>query len=358
MRSPYTEPDPASIANALRELLDAPRAPRLARGSRIDPVSPVQLAGRAHIHLATYERACGARASRGWRSLPASASEKLAVVRGHLRPRPVLSNLFWIRCSTPLPVHLTSCSPPTEGGGAPAVREGGGGRAGAAEWPQRSVMDDGGGCHRPEFVVVANPDAGTGTRLARRAVGCDGALATRSELRPADPHPGGDGVTVGARAAFARPRHRACAVRLVVAGQSLDAAYRRERGTGRGRPAGCLARACWCAVPRSTGRRLRPRLLHVLRGHRSGGAAGPGRLAERLRAVRRRRAHRRDATERDKRRMLAEHHRSAWRYLSRRYAGWRWAPVRWVLRIGLAARAFLAMRSPRVAAGAAPQQRT
>ena len=31
---------------------------------------------------------------------------------------------------------------------------------------------------------------------------------------------------------------------------------------------------------------------------------------------------------------------------------------RWVLRIGLAARAFLAMRSPRVAAGAAPQQRT
>jgi N-acetylglucosaminyl-diphospho-decaprenol L-rhamnosyltransferase len=64
------------------------------------------------------------------------------------------------------------------------------------------------------------------------------------------------------------------------------------------------------------------------------------------------------ATERDKRRMLAEHHRSAWRYLSQRYAGWRWAPVRWALRAGLAARAFVAMRSERVAAGAAPQQRT
>ena len=60
----------------------------------------------------------------------------------------------------------------------------------------------------------------------------------------------------------------------------------------------------------------------------------------------------------DKARMLAEHHRSAWRYLSRRYSGWRWAPVRWVLRAGLAARAFLAVHSPRVAAGAAPQQRT
>ncbi len=50
-------------------------------------------------------------------------------------------------------------------------------------------------------------------------------------------------------------------------------------------------------------------------------------------------------------RMAAEHHRSAWRYLSRRYAGWRWLPVRAVLRIGLAARSALAQRVPRVAAG-------
>lgn len=40
--------------------------------------------------------------------------------------------------------------------------------------------------------------------------------------------------------------------------------------------------------------------------------------------------------------MLAEHHRSAARYLSARYAGWRWAPVRLLLRGGLAVRSRLA----------------
>ena len=50
------------------------------------------------------------------------------------------------------------------------------------------------------------------------------------------------------------------------------------------------------------------------------------------------------ATTREPSRMAAEHHRSAWTYLSRRYPGWRWAPVRWVLRAGLAARAVLARR--------------
>lgn len=50
-------------------------------------------------------------------------------------------------------------------------------------------------------------------------------------------------------------------------------------------------------------------------------------------------------------RMAAEHHRSAWRYLSRRYAGWRWLPVRAVLRAGIAVRSLLAQRVPLVAAG-------
>jgi N-acetylglucosaminyl-diphospho-decaprenol L-rhamnosyltransferase len=63
------------------------------------------------------------------------------------------------------------------------------------------------------------------------------------------------------------------------------------------------------------------------------------------------------ATARDPRRMAAEHHRSAWLYLSRHYAGWRWAPVRWVLRSGLAARSALAKRVRGVAEGAAPQRR-
>jgi N-acetylglucosaminyl-diphospho-decaprenol L-rhamnosyltransferase len=64
------------------------------------------------------------------------------------------------------------------------------------------------------------------------------------------------------------------------------------------------------------------------------------------------------ATSRNPARMAAEHHRSAWRYLSRRYRGWRWAPVRWGLRAGLLARSVLARVVPRVAAGAAAQRRT
>jgi N-acetylglucosaminyl-diphospho-decaprenol L-rhamnosyltransferase len=42
--------------------------------------------------------------------------------------------------------------------------------------------------------------------------------------------------------------------------------------------------------------------------------------------------------------MLVEHHRSAYRYLSRRYSGLGWAPVRLALRIGLSTRAQLAPR--------------
>jgi N-acetylglucosaminyl-diphospho-decaprenol L-rhamnosyltransferase len=64
------------------------------------------------------------------------------------------------------------------------------------------------------------------------------------------------------------------------------------------------------------------------------------------------------ATSRNPARMAAEHHRSAWRYLSRRYRGWRWAPVRWALRAGLLTRSVLARVVPRVAAGAAAQRRT
>jgi N-acetylglucosaminyl-diphospho-decaprenol L-rhamnosyltransferase len=63
------------------------------------------------------------------------------------------------------------------------------------------------------------------------------------------------------------------------------------------------------------------------------------------------------ATSRDAVAMVAAHHDSAWRYLSRRYAGWRWLPVRAVLRLGLAARAALARRVPAMAEGARPTRR-
>jgi N-acetylglucosaminyl-diphospho-decaprenol L-rhamnosyltransferase len=62
------------------------------------------------------------------------------------------------------------------------------------------------------------------------------------------------------------------------------------------------------------------------------------------------------ATSRDAARMATEHHRSAWRYLSGRYRGWRWWPVRLALRTGLAARARLARMVPRIAAGARAQR--
>ncbi|MDP9116126.1 MAG: glycosyltransferase family 2 protein [Actinomycetota bacterium] len=63
------------------------------------------------------------------------------------------------------------------------------------------------------------------------------------------------------------------------------------------------------------------------------------------------------ATSRNASVMAAEHHRSAWRYLSRQYRGWRWFPVRLALRVGLLARSVVARRVPRVAAGAEAQRR-
>jgi N-acetylglucosaminyl-diphospho-decaprenol L-rhamnosyltransferase len=64
------------------------------------------------------------------------------------------------------------------------------------------------------------------------------------------------------------------------------------------------------------------------------------------------------ATERSHGRMVAEHHRSAWTYLSRRYHGRRYLPVRAAIRLGLAARSLVARRVTRVAEGAAPQRRS
>ncbi|SDJ35013.1 N-acetylglucosaminyl-diphospho-decaprenol L-rhamnosyltransferase [Frankineae bacterium MT45] len=62
------------------------------------------------------------------------------------------------------------------------------------------------------------------------------------------------------------------------------------------------------------------------------------------------------ATSRDPARMATEHHRSAWVYLSGRYSGWRWAPVRLVLHTGLLLRSALSRRAPSIAAGARPNK--
>jgi N-acetylglucosaminyl-diphospho-decaprenol L-rhamnosyltransferase len=57
------------------------------------------------------------------------------------------------------------------------------------------------------------------------------------------------------------------------------------------------------------------------------------------------------ATRNHRTEMVAAHHHSAYLYLSRRYNGWRYAPLRLVLRAGLAARAALARRLPKVGKG-------
>lgn len=54
--------------------------------------------------------------------------------------------------------------------------------------------------------------------------------------------------------------------------------------------------------------------------------------------------------------MLKAHHASAMRYLSRRYTGARYAPLRAVLRIGLQAHYLLSIRFRAVAQGAAPRR--
>ena len=64
------------------------------------------------------------------------------------------------------------------------------------------------------------------------------------------------------------------------------------------------------------------------------------------------------STERNRDRMTVAHHQSAYRYLSTRYRGARWAPVRLALRAGLGARSMLARRVVGVAEGAAPQRQS
>ncbi|MEP6852833.1 MAG: glycosyltransferase family 2 protein [bacterium] len=62
------------------------------------------------------------------------------------------------------------------------------------------------------------------------------------------------------------------------------------------------------------------------------------------------------STSRNRAAMITEHHRSAYKYLSRRYSGWRLWPLRVVLRVGLGARSTVARRVSAVAAGAEPQR--
>ncbi len=141
-------------------------------------------------------------------------------------------------------------------------------------------------------------------------------------------------------------------------GNPWTARYRREREAPRERPAGWLSGSC---------------LLVDLAAFHSVGGFDPGYfmyfedvdLAERLgrrgwlhvyapsAVVVHEGGH---ATRREPHRMQRAHHTSALRYLSGRYPGPRYAPLRWVLRAGLGGRMLLAYVSGRVGEGAQPQQ--
>jgi N-acetylglucosaminyl-diphospho-decaprenol L-rhamnosyltransferase len=60
------------------------------------------------------------------------------------------------------------------------------------------------------------------------------------------------------------------------------------------------------------------------------------------------------STKRRDHEMQREHHRSLYRYLSEHYHGPRWAPLRWALAAGLAARYAVAALIPRMREGASP----
>jgi N-acetylglucosaminyl-diphospho-decaprenol L-rhamnosyltransferase len=295
-----------------------------------------------------------------------SASETLAVVVVTYAPGPSLAiflDSLQYATSRPLDVVLADN---TEGGASdPAVREATH-RAGVRVLPSgRNVgygraANAGVAATDTEFVVVANPD------VAWEPGSLDELLAATARW----PRGASFGPLIHTPERMVYPSARELPSLGRGIGHALcgwwwpgnpwTAAYRRERGNPVERPAGWLSGSCLL---------VRRAAFDLVGGFDPGyfmyfedtdlgerlGRAGWQNVYVPSAVVVHTGGH---ATERDKRRMLAEHHRSAWRYLSRRYAGWRWAPVRWVLRVGLAARAFLAMRSPRVAAGAAPQQRT
>ncbi|MDT4997019.1 MAG: N-acetylglucosaminyl-diphospho-decaprenol L-rhamnosyltransferase [Pseudonocardiales bacterium] len=295
-----------------------------------------------------------------------SASETLAVVVVTYAPGPSLATFLdslQYATSRPLDVVLADN---TEGDASdPAVREATH-RAGVRVLPSgRNVgygraANAGVAATDTEFVVIANPD------VAWESGSLDELLAATARW----PRGASFGPLIHTPERMVYPSARELPSLGRGIGHALcgwwwpgnpwTAAYRRERGNPVERPAGWLSGSCLL---------VRRAAFDLVGGFDPGyfmyfedtdlgerlGRAGWQNVYVPSAVVVHTGGH---ATERDKRRMLAEHHRSAWRYLSRRYAGWRWAPVRWVLRVGLAARAFLAMRSPRVAAGAAPQQRT
>ena len=190
----------------------------------------------------------------------------------------------------------------------------------------------------------------------RRADGRRRSLAPRRSSGAADPYDGRSPLPFGARAAVARAGDRTRTLRMGLAGQPVDCcvpsrARRPVEGT-----VGWLSGACLLLRREAfdgvggfdeayfmyfEDTDLCPRLA----------TAGWDVVYAPSAVVEHQGGH---STESRADAMSREHHRSAYRYLSRRYSGPAWAPVRAVLRVGLWSRYQLGRRVARITHGAQP----
>jgi N-acetylglucosaminyl-diphospho-decaprenol L-rhamnosyltransferase len=212
---------------------------------------------------------------------------------------------------------------------------------------------------KAEYVVVANPDIVWGS----------GALDELIKAAEAWPAGGSFGPLIHTPAGEIYPSARELPSLRRGIGHALfgwwwpgnpwTAAYRRERGEPREGPAGWLSGSCLllrrAAFDQVGG--FNPSYFMYFEDVDLGdrlGRAGWQNIYVPSAEVVHTGGH---ATAREPAQMAAAHHHSAYRYLSSRYEGLRWFPMRMLIRVGLSARAGLASRLPAIARAAAPQRR-
>jgi hypothetical protein len=350
----YTEPDPAAIAAALGACWTTPTgAPSWGRPGTSARCSSPGRPARRPTSLPS-----GARSSRERPSPTQHVSAPLRVVVVTYSPGTALADfLASLRTATRRPYEVVLADNGSDDG-APEAAAGPGVRllptGGNVGYGRAANLGRLG--RRRRVAGGGQPRRGVVAGLARRAARRRRALAAGGLPRPGDPHAGRPALPVGPRVPVARARHRPRAVRLVVAGQPVDALVpRRGRHARRGHDR-LAVRLLHAPAPRGVrgGRRLRPDLLHVLRGHGPVPPAGRGRLEQRLRAVVGHHPPRRPRHLARGRADAARAPPALFRYLSRQYAGPAYAPVRAALGLGLLLRYLLAARVRAVGEGAAP----
>ena len=356
----YTGTGAGDIAAALSDLLDHPeqRGPSWRR-PRVERAAAFTWAASAAAHQEAYDRA--AAAARGMTARPAPA--------GRIgRPSPTRPAIHWPRCSTRSRratagrcTVVLADNGSTDGSveaaaarpGVRLLRTGGNlgyGARGQRRGRRARSGDRLGDGDQPRRRARRRRDrrAARGGRRGTRTAGAFGPLITTPDgvVYPSARHL----PSIGAG-------RRARAVRLVVADEPVDQAVPAGRGEPVERTAGWLSGSCLLLRREAfaRGRRLRPGVLHVLRGRRPRRPAGRGRLVERLLPVRAGGApgwalHRTGAGRDGRTRTTAAPTATCPGGTRRRWQ----APLRLALRVGLAGRAFLSKRSARMAGGRLP----